>query len=643
MTSSIRYHHSHLSKGNDKSDGIMLFKWRTLADASSALVIVSIVVIIAAAFGSYFYLQSLTEANVRDALFEKQKQSQMDNTKSLANFISSDLDSIAVRLEHFATSEKIQAAGISSQEAAGLLRGLQDEIGAITPVDTINILDNRGILVNAGSDNYRKYLGTDLSARDYVKGTRSNMDTYVSTGFEGLDGKYHLAIATPITDRNGQYLGLVVVMFPSLDFFEKHGNVNNLDTQLLVAVDRNGSYLSLVPQYSHLLGVSFFSEEVQKTNNGNPDIYRLYYESVKLGKFSYGTFNTGMGERFAVMSPVYFNGDQVMTVVYTTPTSLIYSQVDSVLANQRLQTAILLVAVMAAICLLIFYLARWNKTLQRTVDSRTEELAKSNKELTTKTAELEDANEQLTQHDKLQKEFINVAAHELRTPIQPILGATELLEQQLLEEKLDEVKITKAEVDLLVRNAKRLERLSSDILQVTRIESNKLVIEKVRMNLNDKIRNVIGDIESVIIASTPHDQRVKIVFEPKTEPIELEIDRTKIYEVISNLLRNALKFTKEGTITITSETLIPHDENTKDAFALVKVKDTGTGIDHEIFPKLFNKFATKSEQGTGLGLFISKSIIEAHGGRIWAENNSDGRGATFAFTLPMLEKKSVSV
>jgi signal transduction histidine kinase len=104
----------------------------------------------------------------------------------------------------------------------------------------------------------------------------------------------------------------------------------------------------------------------------------------------------------------------------------------------------------------------------------------------------------------------------------------------------------------------------------------------------------------------------------------------RITQVISNLINNSLKFTKSGKISVTSEK--------KDGDAIVSVKDTGTGIEPEIMPKLFSKFASKSYQGTGLGLFICKSIIEAHGGRIWAENNSDGKGARFAFSLPIINE-----
>jgi signal transduction histidine kinase len=232
--------------------------------------------------------------------------------------------------------------------------------------------------------------------------------------------------------------------------------------------------------------------------------------------------------------------------------------------------------------------------------------------------------ERIKMHDKMQQEFINVAAHELRTPIQPLLGLADLLEQESCHSN-GKIEISMEDLDMIVRNARRLERLASNILEASRIESRSLKLNTEIIDLSQKIHNVIADMRQ----SVQSDDSLKIVFEPKntTEPILVAADWSRIFEVMSNLLSNAIKFTKEGTIHVAVEA--------NDGQAKVTVKDTGEGIDPEIFPKLFNKFTTKSERGTGLGLYLSKGIIEAHGGRIWADNNSDGKGAKFTFTLPI--------
>jgi len=166
---------------------------------------------------------------------------------------------------------------------------------------------------------------------------------------------------------------------------------------------------------------------------------------------------------------------------------------------------------------------------------------------------------------------------------------------------------------------------TDDILDVTKIESKSLELKKERFNLNNIIINAIDDI--ILGKDLVNSSNVQLLYEPKD--IVLEADKGRMSQVFSNLISNAIKFTKKGTITIATKI----DEGNNQT--IISVKDTGQGIDPEILPRLFSKFAAKSETGTGLGLFISKSIVEAHDGKIWAENNADGKGAKFSFSLPI--------
>lgn len=227
--------------------------------------------------------------------------------------------------------------------------------------------------------------------------------------------------------------------------------------------------------------------------------------------------------------------------------------------------------------------------------------------------------EQLKVHDKMQKDFINIAAHELRTPIQPILGLTEAILSQSKDDTQKEL------LEVVVRNAKRLTTLIENILDVTRIENQSMTLRKERFNLNRIILNILEGYES---QDSKKKDNVRIIFTPKDDFL-VEADKGRVMQVISNLMNNAIKFTLKGTITVTTK---KEEENNE---IIVSIKDTGSGIDPEIMPKLFSKFATKSQTGTGLGLFVSQNIIEAHGGKIWAENNSDGKGSTFSFSLPL--------
>jgi signal transduction histidine kinase len=276
------------------------------------------------------------------------------------------------------------------------------------------------------------------------------------------------------------------------------------------------------------------------------------------------------------------------------------------------------------------------------------------------TKHLEQVNDELKCKDQLKDEFINIAAHELRAPIQPIIGLSEVIRSRRSRSSSNSnrgvVKGSDEEfLDIIVRNAKRLQALSENILDITKIESRTLKLKKEKFNINQKIRNVINDIKS-------KDNAIHTGFDPKIDPVIVEIDKLRIYEVISNLLTNAAKSTKKSigssnsncsvrddgissTITVftaikkpsnTTEENSSNSNNSHNDEVIVSIKDRGTGIDPDIKDKLFSKFATKSDTGSGLGLYISKGIVEAHDGRMWAENNPDGKGgATFSFSLPI--------
>jgi signal transduction histidine kinase len=250
-----------------------------------------------------------------------------------------------------------------------------------------------------------------------------------------------------------------------------------------------------------------------------------------------------------------------------------------------------------------------NGNLERLVNERTAELQTSKKQL-------EIVVDQLREQERMMKQFISVAAHELKNPIAPILMASQLFAKREVENKIT---LTKDELNLILQNALRLKALCEDILDVARIENNGITLEKQEFKVSDLAQQMISDLKPTLKPG------VNIVFAGQEESVEA--DRDKVQQVMLNLLQNAIKFTKEGLIEIS----VISNSNSE---LVVSVKDTGNGIDQEILPKLFSKYATKSEKGTGLGLYISKNIIEAHGGRIWAENNAH-KGAKFAFSLPI--------
>ena len=265
----------------------------------------------------------------------------------------------------------------------------------------------------------------------------------------------------------------------------------------------------------------------------------------------------------------------------------------------------------------------WNQT------ELYEQLKKSNQQLTNLYKQVIMTNEQMQTNSNIQKEFINIAAHELRAPIQPILGLAEVLrdekQQQENVENKDEL------LNIIIRNAKRLQRLTENILDITKIENNSMELNKEEFILSRTVLETFTDFANQL--SREQKENVKLTLELDKGDVLVVADKHRINQVISNLLNNAIKFTKQGHITISTEKEKKYGKEE----VIVKVKDSGFGIDPDIMPRLFTKFATKSYTGTGLGLFICKSIVESHGGKMWAENNRDGRGATFSFSLPIIE------
>ncbi|MCJ7636852.1 MAG: ATP-binding protein, partial [Nitrososphaeraceae archaeon] len=288
-----------------------------------------------------------------------------------------------------------------------------------------------------------------------------------------------------------------------------------------------------------------------------------------------------------------------------------------------------------------------NNHLNDLVDERTQKLKKGVVELKDKEEALKESNknllsvnEKLSLQSKSQMEFVNITAHELRTPMMPIITLTETLYSKIKKENKTQKKNPSKEnekkqefLEVILRNCYRLYRITEDILDVTKIESQTLKLNKEMIELNEIIRNVVNDFIKIINEKRYGSIQVRIVYEPSKDIILVNADKGRLNQLLSNLLDNALKFTKEGNIIIATK-------KQKDDEVIVSIKDSGTGIDPEILPRLFTKFATKSEQGTGLGLYICKNITEAHGGRMWAEGNPEG-GSTFYFTVSIVKSDKI--
>lgn len=591
--------------------------------------IISVISIVIFSFALFYYMQTLTENNVRSSLLTEQVDRQQAASKSLSQHIGSDLSLVMTVLDGLTNSAYMQGGDIYSDKTNRLIQEKFDLIDDI--IDKIFVLDKNDVVTTSLSQFGRdQSLGSDFSQREWVKEARRDLEPVFSKGFE-RQGIYTVYIVVPIINRDdNRYMGLIGASIPTEKFFARYGNVHDINSQFLVIFDKDGTILAVGADRA-LVGKNFFGTVVQNFVEHNEILNNLTRTLLK-GKSAYAIYDYGRSERVNTGQPILVQNEPIYFLQIVTPTKVIFSKISDTLFTERLKSYSLLIAVFASVGVLLIFLLKWNNTMEKEVVKRTNALNKSNmqlgivsKKLKISNLSLQNANEQLKQHDKIQKEFINMAAHELRTPIQPILGLTDVLRDYISDSHQSKL------LDVIMRNAKRLQRLSSEILDVSKIESSLLRLSKSSIDLNEKIKTVINDIENGY--DDGNKKNVKILFQPN-EPIIVYVDKDRIYQVLSNLLNNAIKFTENGTVTINIG--VNYSSNNHDKEVIVTITDTGTGISPEILPKLFSKFVTSSNHGTGLGLFISKGIVEAHGGRIWAENNSSGIGTTFSFSLPII-------
>lgn len=588
--------------------------------------ILSVISIVVFSFTVFYSIQIVTEENVKNNLISEQIDRQQIASKSLSQHIGSDLTLVTAVLDGLANSIYMQDENLDPKKTNSIINEKYNSIDDI--IDRIFILDKDYVVTTDLSHHGTNLtVGSDFSQREWVEEARNNLKPVFSKGFEG-QGIYSIFIAVPMVNReNNQSLGLIGASIPTEKFFSRYGNVHDINSQFLVVYDKSGTILAVGADKS-LIGKNFFSKAVQSFITQN-EILNNLTRTLLAGKPNYGVYDYGKTERINTGQPVLIQGTPTYFIQVVTPTREIFAKTADTLFTERLKSYSLLTAVFASVAILIIFLLKWSNTMEKEVIVRTHELNRSNvklaimsQELKNSNLSLQKANDQLRQNDKLQKEFINMAAHELRTPIQPILGLTDVLLDQSSDPHQSQL------LEVIMRNARRLQRLSGDILDVSKIESSSLRLSKAPMELNEVIQTVINDFENG--SKLERSKRVKIFFQPK-DSIIVHIDKDRIFQVLSNLLNNALKFTKNGTVMIN----INLDGNENNKVVKVTIQDTGIGITKELMPYLFSKFVTSSYKGTGLGLFISKGIIEAHGGRIWAENNSNGVGASFSFSLPI--------
>jgi signal transduction histidine kinase len=434
-------------------------------------------------------------------------------------------------------------------------------------------------------------------------------------------------ISYPILDRRnniknssitgGIFRGVVtaIISFDLESGILKKESSAELQKNSVILADNNGTILS---SYNKSLTGKNIFQYVSQIRTGQRQVLNDFLRQSLNG---YTTTANSIDIDFdakksssIVSEPIFNNGKKIWTIYVIAPHDL--TGTVGVLFNQQNNLSTLMIIAIGIIAFgIAWIIISWNKSLESIVNSKTFELKKANNHLMV-------INEQLKIHDRMQNEFINVASHEMKTPTQSILLHSSLLYAQ--------PEIREESIEAICRGATRLQRLTNDILDITRIESNTLKLNKERFNLKHVITALLEEYDTQI-----DNGKVQLLYEP--QDIFVLADKSRITQVISNLLSNAIKFTKEGFIRVSAEKKKKNGHNDADNIVVISVKDSGQGIDPTLLPKLFTKFATNSDAGIGLGLYISKNIVESHGGTIWVENTNvkdEERGTTFSFILP---------
>ncbi|MGN6823060.1 MAG: sensor histidine kinase [Candidatus Nitrosocosmicus sp.] len=594
------------------------------------LLILVIGVGISLSFLSYHY-SGITADQISSVASNDIRSNAIIETDGLSRTLIHIIDPISTNLEVLSNM-----ANQSNKESTKLLIDkVQNSTQNLT--EGYYWINEKGRIVaisNVNSSLISSYGLIDLSNREYFVIPKQTMSKYYSSAIESIDKVPRLYISFPIIEKSntskGIFKGVVVssIKIHELGSFlqseltpQVASNVGLMDKNGIIIYARNPVLIG--KNYQDSKFQSLIPKEIKGPYNA------ILERSLKGSSGADDLLLIGGNKTTISYQPVYIGGKYLWTLFVSAPHQLATEV--GVLINNQKNFSTLMVLIIGAVALGIAYLIlSWNKQLESAVDSRTVELKQANDSLKENNKLLELANKKLSIHDKMQKEFINIAAHELRTPIMPILGDAIYLEKQFESGKKD-VTVDKEQVSSIIRNAKRLKRLASDILDITKIESQSLKLNKENFNIKDIIVSSISDIKAQITSSNPEQlNNLHILYQPKD--IFVFADKNRITQVMFNLLSNSLKFTENGTINID---MYVEKDTVKDVdYAVVSITDSGQGIDPEILPRLFTKFVSKSFEGTGLGLFISKSIIHSHNGEIWAYNNP-GNGATFCFKIPL--------
>jgi signal transduction histidine kinase len=632
---------------------------------NATIIILLILVATTLSFASYVYATQVA-ANVSNLSVDEIHSNSQIEANDLGHLLASNLEIISSNLDLIANSHSVVTGNISS--AVPLFNAAQNSTSSLTYA--YFWMNSTGFLIlsaNGTGKIFSPANATNLSNREFFTSPKNNETTYFSSATPSVANTsieyvfVSRGVYAPVSNSSQHapyvFSGVVAaaIQLTTLGSSLISDLSPNFKSSVGLLDFKGGILYSSTPS---LIGQNVFGSVFQNELPASlkPEFDAFLNQSLK-GQAGFGDISYQGASGTLAYQPIFVNattisGSEVpfqFGVIYVTATDTLASSAAALIGQERFVSLITILGIAAVSGGLAVTTLRWNKRLNDAVTEKTSDLVRANEELAAKAM--------------AERDLMNITAHELRTPTQSILANSEILrsvipnavgvrrkpglseqgsgQNQLLADDVNPAEIVEL-VESSYRNSLRLQRLTQNILEAARIDNKTFQLENEAFDINELIRECIADIQKKTLnlradyetepsaEQQPRRLEPEISFMPKQKELLVHGDQTKTGEVITNILENSIRFSKDGGgITIISN---QNEQN----YATVSVTDEGSGIDPEITPRLFSKFATKT--GTGLGLYISKSYIDAQGGTIKAEDNSSGRGATFSFTLPLANR-----
>jgi signal transduction histidine kinase len=589
-------------------------------EKSGAYIVISIVI---ASYILFFTFQVTSEFATLNKVFSISREEQLVLTENLARIMSLKFNIVENILTEAATRNS--TPGDVSTESLIML--IQQKLAANNLSEGQVIIinrDNRIIDTNTAASVSEFNIG-DAVEYPWVMEVQNVytpiFSSSITNGNEEEDD-VKLFFAQPLFDQNGRYEGIVALILSSTFFTDEFyyldvsqevpaKEVAVLDDQLRYVLTSNKEHRG-----------QLYGDDIKQILGGSDPV--SFLRDARNSAGGDAIFHTEEGEFVVSGFPIYYYGSAEYFLVIESNVSSFYAEVEPILFQSRIQMFSILAATAILTVIIASFISR-NINLDKQVRDKTKELLESNLTIDAQKKKLEKTNEELKHLDALKTQFIGIASHELKNPIQPIILYAEMA-------KYGDVDKDQA-IEVILAQAQKLRQLSMDILEVSRIDSNNLILNRTKVKIGDLLQELIVPYQ----VDTNHEISFVLDVDQNTE---MNIDVVRISQVINNILQNAIKFTRAGRITIKKRTLTDHSSDAMlQPMAEIVISDMGPGIPEDLLPKLFGKFVTQdidglNKHGSGLGLYISKAIIEAHGGRISAHND-EGAGASFRILLPI--------